>query len=85
MATGIIKDAGNYTFRVWLQHADSDTTRRLVVQFGRMGCLIEGYSDQLFGLSCTSRDASAVAEALHGVSRRACLSTRRDVSERPNK
>lgn len=45
VATGITKDAGNYTFRVWThENAGGDAFRDVVTRFGALGCLIEGYS-----------------------------------------
>ena len=65
VATGITKDAGNYTFRVWThENAGDDAFRDVVTQFGALGCLIEGYSDRLIGLSCSPVNAHDVADAL---------------------
>ena len=38
--------------------------REVVAQFGEMGCLVEGYSDKLIGLSCDAEAARDVAAAL---------------------
>lgn len=65
VATGIANDAGNYTFRVWMREdAGDDEFRDVVTQFGALGCLIEGYSDRLIGLSCSPINAHDVADAL---------------------
>ena len=65
VATGITKDAGNYTFRVSMREdAGEDELRDVVNQFGALGCLIEGYSDRLIGLSCSPVNAHDVADAL---------------------
>jgi Domain of unknown function (DUF4265) len=65
VATGITKDAGNYTFRVWMREDTGDTAvGDVVAQFGALGCLIEGYSDRLIGLSCSPENAQYVADAL---------------------
>lgn len=65
VATGVTKDAGNYTFRVWMPEAsDVSALREVVDRFGRLGCLIEGYSDRLVGLSCGPDNAQQVADAL---------------------
>ena len=65
VATGITKDAGNYTFRVWThENAGGDAFRDVVTRFGALGCLIEGYSDRLIGLSCSPENAQDVADAL---------------------
>jgi hypothetical protein len=60
----ILSDAGNYTFRIWLEDADPATIRQLATEFGEMGCYVEGYSDQLLGLSCPRDLAQSVADAL---------------------
>jgi len=65
IATGITKDAGNYTFRAWMREdAGDDEFQDVVTQFGALGCLIEGYSDRLIGLSCSPINAHDVADAL---------------------
>jgi hypothetical protein len=65
VATGITKDAGNYTFRVWMpEHAEDAALRDAVTVFGELGCLIEGYSDQLVGISCSRENALQVFAAL---------------------
>jgi Domain of unknown function (DUF4265) len=65
VATGISKDAGNHTFRAWLREdTGDDEVRDVVTQFGALGCLIEGYSDRLIGLSCSPVNAHEVADAL---------------------
>ena len=65
VATGITKDAGNYTFRVWMrQDAGDAAVGDVVAQFGALGCLIEGYGDTLIGLSCGPENAQHVADAL---------------------
>jgi Domain of unknown function (DUF4265) len=64
VATGISNDAGNYTFRVWLEDGSIDVYREVVAQFGEMGCLVEGYSDKLIGFSCDTEAARDVAAAL---------------------
>jgi hypothetical protein len=67
VATGITKDAGNYTFRAWMREDAGDAALRDVVTvFGALGCLIEGYSDRLIGLSCSPENAQHVADALEG-------------------
>lgn len=65
VATGISRVAGSHTFRVWLEDGSDEMLRDTVTRFGRMGCLIEGYSDRLLGLSCGPDAASAVAAALN--------------------
>jgi hypothetical protein len=65
VATGITKDAGNHTFRAWMREdAGDDACRDVVTQFGALGCLIEGYSHRLIGLSCRPENAQAVTDAL---------------------
>jgi len=65
VATGITKDAGNYTFRAWMREgAGDDAFRDVVTQFGALGCLIEGYGPRLIGLSCSPENAQYVADAL---------------------
>jgi hypothetical protein len=65
VATGITKDAGNYTFRVWMREDTGDAAvGDVVAQFGALGCLIEAYGDRLIGLSCSPKNAQHVADAL---------------------
>jgi len=65
VATGITKDSGNYTFRVWLPASTTDSAvQELANEFGPLGCLIEPYSTKLIGLSCGPDEAQAVADAL---------------------
>jgi len=65
VATGITKDAGNYTFRAWMpEHAGGAALSDVVTVFGELGCLIEGYSDQLVGISCSRENALQVSAAL---------------------
>jgi hypothetical protein len=65
VATGITNDAGNFTFPAWLREDAGDSALRDVVTvFGALGCLIEGYSDRLIGLSCRPENAQHVANAL---------------------
>lgn len=66
VATGITNDAGQYTFRTWMPEDAGDAALRdVVTMFGELGCLIEGYSHKLIGLSCGPENAQAVADALH--------------------
>ena len=65
VATGITKDAGNCTFRAWMhEDAGDEALRDVVTVFGALGCLIEGHSDGLIGLSCSPEKAQHVADAL---------------------
>ena len=65
VATGVTKNSGNYTFRVWIREDAGDAALRdVVTQFGALGCLIEGYGDKLIGLSCSPENAQQVADAL---------------------
>jgi Domain of unknown function (DUF4265) len=65
VVTGVASDHGSYTFRVWLGDGAGDDVRAVVREFGELGCLIEGYSDKLVGLSCGPEQARTVADALH--------------------
>lgn len=74
VATGVTKDNGNHTFRIWLPEAATDSLSQEVVnEFGRRGCLIESYSYRLIGLSCAPRDAQAVADALQAGENSGCF------------
>jgi len=64
VAAQILSDAGNQTFRIWLEDADEATIRQLAMEFGEMGCYVEGYSHRLLGLSCPGVLAPTVADAL---------------------
>jgi len=65
VATGITRDAGNYTFRAWMREDAGDAALRDVVTVvGALGCLIEGYSARLIGLSCSPENAQRVADTL---------------------
>jgi hypothetical protein len=66
VATGIAKDSGNYTFRVWLPASATDSgVQEVANEFGPLGCLIEPYGTRLIGLSSGPAEAQAVADALH--------------------
>jgi hypothetical protein len=65
VATGVTKNSGNYTFRVWMrQDAGDCALRDVVTQFGALGCLIGGYGDKVIGLSCSPQNAQQVTDAL---------------------
>ena len=56
---------GNHTFRAWMREdAGDDALRDVVTQVGALGCLIEGYSPRLIGLSCSPENIQDVAQAL---------------------
>ncbi|WP_375491426.1 DUF4265 domain-containing protein [uncultured Jatrophihabitans sp.] len=63
VATAIVERGDHYGFRVWLKNA-SASLADIVRTYGNMGCFIEGYSNQLVGLSCPSVLAQQVANAL---------------------
>lgn len=63
VATEVLSDGGQYTFRVAL-HEGGATLPEVVETFGAMGCLIEGWSSALVGLGCTTARAQAVADRL---------------------
>lgn len=66
VATGILHDGGNYTFRVLL--ADSPETetgwRIIAEEFAVMGCLVDAISDRFMALSCDPGLAQQVADRL---------------------
>ncbi|MEV0284388.1 DUF4265 domain-containing protein [Kribbella sp. NPDC050820] len=64
VATAIVVDGGNYTFRIWQEDADEAALRQVAIAFAEMGCLVEGYSGHLLGLSCDRESAQAVADEL---------------------
>ena len=66
VATGVTRDSGNYTFRIWLPaSATAGAVQEVVREFGPVGCLIEPYGTRLIGLSSGPGEAQAVADALH--------------------
>lgn len=65
VATAVVADGGNYTFRVWREDADAAALGLVAMEFAEKGCLIEGYSSRLLGLSCDREAAQTVADALH--------------------
>jgi hypothetical protein len=65
VATAIVVDGGNYTFRIWQEDADEAALSQVAIEFAEMGCLIEGYSGHLLGLSCDRALGQAVADELH--------------------
>ena len=65
VATAVVADGGNYTFRVWGEDADEAALGLVAMEFAEKGCLIEGYSSRLLGLSCDREAAQTVADALH--------------------
>ncbi len=64
VATGVLSDAGHYTFRLWLEDGDPAALRQVVMEFGELGCYLEAHSERLLGLSCGQETAQAVADAL---------------------
>ena len=65
VATAIVVDGGNYTFRIWQEDADEAALSQVAIEFAEMGCLIEGYSGHLLGLSCDRALGQAVADELY--------------------
>ena len=72
VATGIVEDGGNFTFRVAL-HEGGVALREVVEQFGSLGCLIEGWSESLLGLGCPPSLAQTVADLLDEAEARGAL------------
>jgi hypothetical protein len=64
VATSKVKDSGNHTFRVWLPEVGGPTLTEVITEFGRLGCLIEGYSERLLGLSCGPGHVEVVEQSL---------------------
>lgn len=63
VATEVLEDGRRFTFRVAL-HVGGASVPEVVESFGSMGCLIEGWSASLVGLSCEETHAQAVADRL---------------------
>ncbi|WP_261819789.1 hypothetical protein [Nocardioides sp. OK12] len=63
MATRVLEDGRRFTFRVAL-HAGGSTVPEVVRTYGSLGCLVEGWSESLVGLSCEEVQAQAVADRL---------------------
>lgn len=69
VATVKVEDSGNHTFRIWLGTASGATLPEVISEFGSLGCLIEGYSERLLGLSCSAVHAGIVEETLRRAER----------------
>ena len=63
VGTGKVSERGNCTYRVWLDGSRS-ALPGVISEFGRLGCLIEGYSERLVGVSCARGRVSVVENAL---------------------
>lgn len=63
VATRVLEDGRRFTFRVAL-HAGGSTVPEVVRTYGSLGCLVEGWSESLVGLSCEEVQAQAVADRL---------------------
>lgn len=63
VATQILQGARCFTFRVAL-HKGGATVPEVVRTYGSLGCLIEGWSDALVGLSCEESLTQVVADRL---------------------
>jgi hypothetical protein len=69
VATARVKDSGNHTFRIWFADPTGATLPEVITEFGRLGCLIEGYSERPLGLSCGSVQVGIVDGALRKAER----------------
>ena len=63
VATGVVEDGRHFTFRVAL-HDGGATVEEVVRTYGSLGCLVEGWSHALVGLSCEESIAQVVADRL---------------------
>lgn len=63
VATGILEAGDHHAFRIWLKDGTASLDD-VLHEYGEMGCYIEGYSENLVGLSCRSGVAQRIAEAL---------------------
>ncbi len=67
VATGLISDAGNFTFRVFFEHGvanDDEGWRALMADLEPFNCWFDVYSPRLVALSATSSHAADVADYL---------------------
>jgi hypothetical protein len=64
-----VRDSGNHAFRLSLGEVGGATLPEAITQFGRLGCLIEGYSERLLGLSCGAGQVGVVGGALRRAER----------------
>lgn len=64
VAAAVLQDGGQHTFRVWLGDKSRTALPEVVTEFGRLSCLIEGYSERLLGLSCGPGQVQIVESAL---------------------
>lgn len=69
VATGILCDGGNFTFRVLLTDSpDPDNRRRNIAEdFAIMGCLVDAISERFMALSCDPGLAQRVADRLQDI------------------
>ena len=66
VATGLVRDAGNFTFRVFFEHSDpnDDEHWRLMADLAPFDCWFDVYSPRLIALSAPSSHAADVADYL---------------------
>jgi hypothetical protein len=69
VATGVERDALNFTFRVLLKSDDLNAWQPLVSELAEQGCLLDFISPRFFAISCGESHAQEVANRLFALER----------------
>ena len=65
VVAGVLQDAGNFTFRVWLgEHAPPGGAKQLMKDLERFDCWFDVYSERLLAISCGPDEAQHLADHL---------------------
>jgi hypothetical protein len=64
VATGVERDALNFTFRVLLKSDDHNVWQPLAFELAENGCLLDFISPRFFAISCGEPQAQEVADRL---------------------
>lgn len=64
VATGVKRDARNFTFRIQLNTDEPNASRPLAADLAENGCLVDFISPQFFAISCGEPQAQEVADRL---------------------
>ena len=69
VATGVERDALNFTFRVLLKSDDPNAWQPLASELAEQGCLLDFISPRFFAISCGEPQAQEVADRLFALER----------------
>ncbi|WP_081709909.1 DUF4265 domain-containing protein [Arthrobacter sp. 35W] len=87
VATGILLDGGNFTFRVLLTDPPEpdDRWRIIAEEFARMGCLVDAISERFIALSCAPGLAQRAADRLQDLNADGALDYETGRTRDPNR